>query len=357
MARSVSALPPPTPEPGPPTGPRRARSRPTAGPAPPARSPAREAHRRRRSSIDSTPPRLVANTQRSSAATNAVRGRTVGQLDRRSATRNRSWSAPRPRARDRSAARDSAPGSTAGWAASRSASTWALASAALSRSGSVRRPAEHQVRLHRPGRAPPCSLRTPSSRPSRAGSRPTSSPEQRVGVPGDELRRRSAARGRHPARAAAAAGEWRRCCPRSWSPGPEGAADRRQVRDLHRRVGRATPARPDPRPRPRPAPASVSATSTRRTVSPSRLGPFVDGGGHPEVAVGRQHEHAPAGTSSSAACAAAIPLRTPARCRPPAPRPLPPVPTRSGCRTGRSPVRPDRTARPRRRSTRTPPAG
>ncbi len=128
MAQPVSARPPRGPGPGPPTGPRRARPRPTAAPAPPERSPAPTP-----TGADvptSTRPRPGWwRTPRGRAPRRSRRSGTVGQLDRQ----QRARSAHGP-------GRDHVPGIvwqsgiahpvTAGWAASRSASTCALASAA-----------------------------------------------------------------------------------------------------------------------------------------------------------------------------------------------------------------------------------
>ena len=231
-----------------------------------------------------------------------------------------------------------------------------MASDAFSRSGRVRRPRSTRYVSIVPGDAP-CSLRTPSRRLSRAGSRPISSAQQRVGVPRDELRPGVQHEVGAQLQRTLAQGSGEGAVHDRGHPAAERAAERRQVGDLHHRVGRRL--QPD---EVRPVGGGQHLVGVGH-VHPPELQPVARG-----PLVGRRRPRR--GSSGSAAPARRRPApapgrraprpcrsRTPARCRPPGRRPLPPGPTRSGSRTGRSRVRPGPTARPRRRSRRTPPVG
>ena len=172
------------------TGPRRPRCRPTAAAGSPGTAGDSAACRRRRSSVDSTPPRLVACTQ--SRVAEHTRSAAVGarRAPRSPTIAPKPASAPRPaRGRGRRQ-RGCRTRSTAGWSGSRRASSAALAPARSTRRCRVRSPRSASQASNGPAIAP-CSVRWRVQPRARASSsRRDRGAEQDVGVPGEVLRHR-----------------------------------------------------------------------------------------------------------------------------------------------------------------------
>ena len=249
--------------------------------------------RRRRSRVDSTPPRLVAKTHSRQAVDQGVRRRGVGELD----------GDQRPEAGHRPARPPmrrvvGSPGKrtrwTAGWPASRSASSWAFCCARSRRSGQGAQAAQRQVDLHRPRDGAEGVPDLSERRHRLQVVRPRHHrPEQHVGVPGEHLGHRVHDQAGSVLERPLQQGSGKRVVDHEPNLVAQLLADPGQVGHLHHRVGG------------RLQPHQVGAVGRGQHrlgvdhVHPADRpavaeGPGLDRRRHPEVAVAR-HDHRGAG--------------------------------------------------------------